>query len=57
MGMCLLLQHRLSTLLDCDRVLVLEGGKVIEDGSPSQLLKFENGTFSLMLRAGSQLPN
>ncbi|KAJ1532152.1 hypothetical protein ONE63_000776 [Megalurothrips usitatus] len=49
----IIIAHRLSTLLDCDRVLVLEGGKVIEDGSPSQLLRFDNGVFSLMLRAGS----
>lgn len=50
----LVLQHRLSTLLDCDRIIVLENGKVIEDGSPSQLLRFDNGIFSLMLQAASQ---
>ncbi|KAF6206403.1 hypothetical protein GE061_017636 [Apolygus lucorum] len=43
--------HRLSTLLSCDRILVLEGGKVVEDGSPSDLLSRSMGIFSSMLRA------
>ncbi|KAK3919142.1 ATP-binding cassette sub-family C member Sur [Frankliniella fusca] len=49
----IIIAHRLSTLLDCDRIIVLECGKVIEDGSPSQLLRFDNGVFSLMLKAAS----
>ncbi len=30
--------HRLSTLMKLDRILVMEGGRVIEDGSHSELL-------------------
>ncbi|XP_046686696.1 ATP-binding cassette sub-family C member 10-like, partial [Homalodisca vitripennis] len=44
--------HRLSSLLSCDRVLVLDSGRVVEDGSPSQLLAQKLGIFSSMLRAG-----
>ena len=31
--------HRLSTLKNMDRIVVLENGKIIEEGSPQQLLK------------------
>ena len=36
-----IIAHRLSTVSIADRVLVMEHGKVIEDGSPAQLV--ENG--------------
>ncbi len=31
--------HRLSTLRDFDRIVVLQGGKVVEDGAPHLLLR------------------
>ena len=31
--------HRLSTLKNMDRIVVIENGKIIEEGSPKQLLK------------------
>lgn len=37
--------HRLSTLKNMDRILVLEKGKIIEDGSQKELLKNKSGTF------------
>ena len=36
-----IIAHRLSTVAIADRVLVLENGEVIEDGSPDQLLATE----------------
>ena len=33
-----IIAHRLSTVAIADRVLVMEDGQVIEDGSPGQLL-------------------
>ena len=30
----LILAHRLSSVIDCDRILVLDGGKVAEQGTP-----------------------
>ncbi|KAJ9596446.1 hypothetical protein L9F63_012530, partial [Diploptera punctata] len=46
--------HRLPTILDCDRILVLEAGKVVEDGTPSQLRHRSMGIFSSMLRASQE---
>jgi ATP-binding cassette, subfamily B, bacterial len=34
----LIIAHRLSTVAIADRVLVLEHGRIIEDGSPAELL-------------------
>lgn len=30
--------HRLDTILDFDRIVVLDKGRIVEDGSPSELL-------------------
>jgi len=38
----LIIAHRLSTVEIADRVLVLEGGRVIEDGTPAELLASES---------------
>lgn len=35
----LIIAHRLSTVIDSDRILVLEDGKISDEGSHSQLLK------------------
>jgi len=32
--------HRLSTLREMDRIIVLEGGKIVEDGSHDSLLQY-----------------
>jgi len=34
--------HRLSTLLNMDRILVLERGKIVEDGTHTELLRINN---------------
>lgn len=41
--------HRLSTIIDYDKILVLSEGKVLEFGSPSELLALENGEFRSMV--------
>ena len=40
----LVIAHRLSTVVNCDRLMVLEKGKIIEQGSPDELLK-DNKTY------------
>ena len=37
--------HRLSTVKDCDRILVLDGGKIAEDGSYDELIE-KGGIFA-----------
>ena len=41
----LVIAHRLSTIKHCDRILVLEGGRIVEDGTYDELLKM-NGRFA-----------
>ncbi|KOV89850.1 ABC transporter [Nocardia sp. NRRL S-836] len=42
-----IIAHRLSTVLIADRVLVLDGGIVVEDGSPAELIG-ERGRFAAL---------
>ena len=37
--------HRLSTLRNMDRIVVLEHGKIVESGAPQELLKDKKGKF------------
>lgn len=45
-----IIAHRLSTVMIADRVLVVEGGQIIEDGSPEELINSE-GQFSQLHQA------
>ena len=37
--------HRREMAVACDRVVVLEAGRIVEDGSPSELLKMDESRF------------
>lgn len=39
----LTIAHRLNTILDCDRIMVFEAGRLVEFDSPKQLLNNPNG--------------
>lgn len=41
----IVIAHRLSTIKECDRILVLDGGRVIEDGTYDELIR-KNGFFA-----------
>jgi ATP-binding cassette subfamily B protein len=34
----LVIAHRLATVLSCDRILVMEAGRIVEEGSHEQLV-------------------
>ncbi|MEU4929875.1 NHLP bacteriocin export ABC transporter permease/ATPase subunit [Streptomyces yokosukanensis] len=42
--------HRLSTVLDADRVVVMEDGKVVQQGSPAELLADTTGRLHELVR-------
>jgi ABC-type multidrug transport system fused ATPase/permease subunit len=51
----LVVAHRLSTVADFDRILVMREGKAGEFGSPRELLDIEGGTFKdMVVQSGEQ---
>ncbi|WP_076930739.1 ABC transporter ATP-binding protein [Proteiniphilum saccharofermentans] len=48
----LIIAHRMRTVANADKIVVLENGRVAEIGSPSALIK-QNGLFARMLRMQS----
>jgi len=47
----LVIAHRLSTVEVADRVLVLEHGRIVEDGAPSDLIDQTDGRYAALHRA------
>ncbi|MEU0912699.1 NHLP bacteriocin export ABC transporter permease/ATPase subunit [Streptomyces althioticus] len=46
----IVIAHRLSTVLDADRVVVMEAGKVVQQGTPSELLADTQGRLHELVR-------
>ena len=47
----LVIAHRLSTVEVADRVLVLEGGRILEDGPPDELIHHSDGRYAALHQA------
>ncbi|CAN1821617.1 ABC transporter C family member 2 [Linum perenne] len=47
----LIIAHRLNTIIDCDRVLLLDSGRVLEYDSPEELLSRDDSAFSKMVQS------
>ena len=40
-----MIAHRLSTIRHCDRILVMDGGRIVEDGTYDELIN-KGGSFA-----------
>jgi ABC-type bacteriocin/lantibiotic exporter with double-glycine peptidase domain len=47
--------HRLSTVKDCDRIIMLGDGRIIEEGTYTQLME-KNGAFAELVRKQQEAP-
>ncbi|XP_052214648.1 ATP-binding cassette sub-family C member 5-like isoform X1 [Dreissena polymorpha] len=50
----LIIAHRLNTVLGCDKILVMEDGKVAEYGRPKDLLQSKTSKFKTMMEAADK---
>ncbi|NLW39166.1 MAG: ATP-binding cassette domain-containing protein, partial [Peptococcaceae bacterium] len=45
----IVIAHRLSTVINCDRILVMDKGKIVESGTYNELME-KNGIFAELAR-------
>nr|HQV33930.1 ATP-binding cassette domain-containing protein [Calditrichia bacterium] len=51
----IIIAHRLSTVKDCDRILVIKGGRILEAGSHNELMAQKGHYFSLYTRQSREV--
>ena len=53
----IIIAHRLSTIRHCDRILVIENGKIIEDGNHDSLIRNQGHYYQLYMHQGREKVN
>ena len=46
----IMVAHRLSTVINCDRILVFKDGDIVEQGTYKELMKIKDGIFADLMR-------
>ena len=50
----LVIAHRLATVLSCDRIIVMEAGRIVEEGTHAQLVA-SNGLYARLAKLQFEL--
>jgi ABC-type multidrug transport system fused ATPase/permease subunit len=50
----LIIAHRLSTVMDCDKIIVLKHGVIVEEGSHNKLLELQDGYYKRLWEKQSE---